>query len=634
MLEHALAAVRAGLAVFACEPGGKAPLGALCPEGVYSATRDEAVVRRWWGIEPNANPAASPASAGCMVLDVDLKGGGEAALWELEEKHGDLPRPWVVSTPGGGLHIWLKCEPVRNRVRHLGPGLDVRSAGGYVLLPGAVVDGKTYGVVSGHLAKAMATPAPDWLPALIGAPSTGKELVSEIDPAPPEVVLRAGEWLDGEVGGGRVAVEGEGGDAFTLSMAHKLRDFGLDPEQTLDLMLDRWNEHCEPPWEPEDLARKVANAYRYATEPPKGLQQGALGAPEGALRAVALRHRGKYAGLGWDDLEHLPKPEWLVPGFLPKQGLSLVAGQWGSYKSFFALALALSIASGRDPLQLGVRDAPGKVLYVAREGSVGLRMRMKAFVATHELPPPVGLRLVPAMPLLMDDDDLGEFLTAQPGPYDLVVLDTYATATAGLDENSAQDIGRVVRTLEGMADMWRGNLMLVHHMDKGGKGVRGSTVLPGAMDTIVMLSRAGGKQAEAQVIKQKDGPDWPTPRTFHAELVETPDGETLALCAQRRGEVDSEREQSRQAEAAVARKIGDRARLQDARIFEVAKQALESCATSYGIRQLSTIVATELGEPADLVRERLRSVAAKGVLGAMIVQTDGKGRPTYFKAQS
>lgn len=59
------------------------------------------------------------------------------------------------------------------------------------------------------------------------------------------------------------AVEGAAGDETTLFVANKVLDYGVPESDAVDLMLDHWNERCQPPWAPDDLAVKVGNAARY-----------------------------------------------------------------------------------------------------------------------------------------------------------------------------------------------------------------------------------------------------------------------------------------------------------------------------------------------------------------------------------
>jgi hypothetical protein len=73
-----------------------------------------------------------------VVLDVDSRAGGSESLAKLQRANGPLPRTARWCTGGGGMHIFFRYrdgEEMRNSAGLLGPGLDVRGEGGYVVVP-------------------------------------------------------------------------------------------------------------------------------------------------------------------------------------------------------------------------------------------------------------------------------------------------------------------------------------------------------------------------------------------------------------------------------------------------------------------------------------------------------------------
>ena len=111
---------------------GKVPLSA---NGLKDATTELSRVDQWWRQTwPDANVGIR-TGAGLLVLDVDPPDGDDS-LHELEREHGELPRTVQVVTGGGGAHYWFKTdEPIRNSAGRLGPGIDIRGDGGYVVAP-------------------------------------------------------------------------------------------------------------------------------------------------------------------------------------------------------------------------------------------------------------------------------------------------------------------------------------------------------------------------------------------------------------------------------------------------------------------------------------------------------------------
>ena len=77
--------------------------------------------------------------SGIVVLDVDTpRHGGDESLAFLEEKHSAVARyATMVLTGGGGTHYFFKHPGVKvpNSAGRVGPGIDIRGDGGYVLVP-------------------------------------------------------------------------------------------------------------------------------------------------------------------------------------------------------------------------------------------------------------------------------------------------------------------------------------------------------------------------------------------------------------------------------------------------------------------------------------------------------------------
>jgi hypothetical protein len=124
-----------GWPVFPCN--GKIPLIKGWPE---AASTDVDQIASWWqdATQSNIGIVTGPRS-GLLILDIDGP-IGEASLVDLMERHGELPETLTAKT-GKGFHFYLKYPAdaiIRNDVgRRLGPGLDVRGIGGYVVAPGS-----------------------------------------------------------------------------------------------------------------------------------------------------------------------------------------------------------------------------------------------------------------------------------------------------------------------------------------------------------------------------------------------------------------------------------------------------------------------------------------------------------------
>ncbi|NGO73977.1 bifunctional DNA primase/polymerase, partial [Streptomyces boncukensis] len=114
-------------------------------------------------------------------LDLDVKNGIDSlsALEHLaEEREFAIPRTTTVLTPSGGRHLWLRGPSdttVPNSAGRLGPGIDVRGLGGYLVGPGSVTVRGAYRLAPGSQSRAPA-PVPARLLPLLSPP---------LPPAPP-----------------------------------------------------------------------------------------------------------------------------------------------------------------------------------------------------------------------------------------------------------------------------------------------------------------------------------------------------------------------------------------------------------------------------------------------------------------
>ena len=181
-LWSALAAADLGWHVFPCVPGAKRP--ALRENWQDLATTDPDRIRSWWARQPyNIGIACGPS--GLVVIDLDvaheaaaadgtgpgLDGpvSGTDALRRLCRAHGErYPKAtYTVDTPSGGTHLYFTAPatPVRNSAGRLGPLIDIRADGGYVVGEGSRIGGRGYAARGGVLP--LALPLPTWIARLL-----------------------------------------------------------------------------------------------------------------------------------------------------------------------------------------------------------------------------------------------------------------------------------------------------------------------------------------------------------------------------------------------------------------------------------------------------------------------------------
>jgi hypothetical protein len=238
--------------------------------------------------------------------------------------------------------------------------------------------------------------------------------------------------------------------------------------------------------------------------------------------------------LSISELKNLPDPEWLIEGLLPEKSLSLIFGQPKNGKTFIALSEAMHIAAGRD--WFGRKVKQGVVIYVAAEGSNGLKLRIPALQAYHKFPDDTPFYTVPLGVNFGTNKDVLELVgiireTVGNQPVALVVVDTLAKSMPGLDENAAVDMGRVIAQCEWLRDELGCAVMPIHHEGKDAtKGARGNTALPGAVDSAQHVCRVKDKGNGTDIVvvtntAQKDAAE-ADPILF--DLIEVAGDETRA----------------------------------------------------------------------------------------------------------
>lgn len=200
-------------------------------------------------------------------------------------------------------------------------------------------------------------------------------------------------------------------------------------------------------------------------------------------------------------------PEWLIDGILPRAELCVIYGESGSGKSFLSLDMAAAITRGTD--WRGMATLPGAVVYVCAEGAGGFKTRLKAYAKAHR----VGLGDLPAVvsdaPNMLQATDVAELTQAilKWGRPDVVVIDTLSATTPGGNENSGEDMGRVVGHCKFISKKTGALVCVIHHSGKdASKGARGWSGLRAAADAELEVTRNGDFRA-LSVTKMKDGED-------------------------------------------------------------------------------------------------------------------------------
>lgn len=210
------------------------------------------------------------------------------------------------------------------------------------------------------------------------------------------------------------------------------------------------------------------------------------------------------------ELSLLPAPKWQVKKHITQNSLNIMFGESGQYKSFAALDMALSIASGV-PFIENYPVTKGKVVYLASEGAGGIKKRAKAWLMDRELDETDDFILIPESFDFTGEDRAKEVVeligiidSYYTGGIDFLVIDTVARNFGGGDENGSKDMGTFIKSLDALRLRYKCSVMGVHHCGKDhSKGARGHNSLRGACDTIIEVS-GSGNGCKLSCVKQKD----------------------------------------------------------------------------------------------------------------------------------
>lgn len=204
----------------------------------------------WWAIDCG--------KSGLLVLDDDrgTKPQAVESLAALEREHGALPSTFTVKTMRGGFHRYYAGSTKNTISDKLGPGLDAKSLGGYVVAPCC----DAYTIIN----HAPVEDAPAWLVERLGRPSERPaEPTAPLDPKlidQPHAINRAFDYLKNHAD-----VHEGGRNNAVAAAARRLHDLGISLELCIELLTDHLPVF--PPVPSNEMWTTVRSSYRSAVLP-------------------------------------------------------------------------------------------------------------------------------------------------------------------------------------------------------------------------------------------------------------------------------------------------------------------------------------------------------------------------------
>ena len=493
----------------------------------------EAVAAYFAGHDGNLATTFPPS---IVVLDLDRKDGkdGVAALDKLSAKLGVVMPPTLTArTPNNGEHRFYRLPAGFVLKNHTGelddeyPGLDVKTAGGYVVSEPSVIPEGAYSFDRGVL-KLAELPIPVVQGLLDRERATKPKFVN-----------------DGEerriLAGGR--------DNTLASMAGSMRHVGFGVEAIRAALHVANDKQCDPPLDESDVERIAASIGKYAPAPGPEVFGGPL--PEGALvRDAPLGATDRFKILSAAEVAALPRLEYIVDGVMPESGIGGVFGASGSGKSFLVTDLLVAMDEGTEWFGHKVlRPVPS--LYIGLEGQAGASKRVAALIANGRQCSNVKFLLTSLnIRDAAERAQLIESIKDQKLPFGCIVVDTLSRSAPGADENGPVDMSEIIVGLTKVQEAIGGTVLVVHHVGKDAtRGMRGHSSLKAALDFSIETLRDDAGNRSWRVDKNKDEGDGAA-HAFALRIVDVGGDATSCVIEQVDGAaVVFDREATRTAEA-------------------------------------------------------------------------------------
>ncbi len=504
-----------------CKKGAECMSAGKCPAWAYSKLT--AGEKR--PIPPGCGYGIATGSrSGFFVVDLDVKPekgvNGIVEFFKLAAAAG-CPIPVTHKTESGngrgGVHLRFRLPAgftVKNSQGKLGPGIDVRGEGGFIVGPGSPhKSGGVYTVIQ----DAPIADAPAWLlealqrttpkappaPAsgvVLSRPTTGNNLADAATmlrdnwPASRRHLAQLalvgacvrGGWSDDDIVDFVTAVCGERAKREQTVADTRAKSLGGEPYTGFD----RLKDHV--PGEVVDAARKLMGLSDELLDLPADFLAPSpapvtIAAPASAvqLRPAAL----SFSFGGWDAT---PAPvEYVIDGLITRASVNLLVAHGDSMKTWTLLSMILSIAGG----------APWLGRFPVKKGRVAFLDYENGRHETH--------RRIRLLTPGGGSEDLGyawgEMSLADPRTWEVIAalkldvlgIDSLAAGSGGVDENDAS-AARPLQYAKQLAETVGTSTLSIHHARKSNgqtdarEAVRGSSAIFAACDSVFRFSNEPG----------------------------------------------------------------------------------------------------------------------------------------------
>ncbi len=224
---------------------------------------------------------------------------------------------------------------------------------------------------------------------------------------------------------------------------------------------------------------------------------------------VAQERREKFRLVQVGEIAKRDPPNWIIEQLIPQADLAMIYGAPSSGKSFIALDLAFAVSTGFT--WFNRKSRKGSVVWIAAEAAGAMRNRVRAYGQARGIMLETTDLWVIEQPLsLMNDEDVNALthVVGQKSPT-LIIVDTLSAASGGANENSGEDMNKVLDNCRRLHAATGALVMLIHHTGKdASRGARGWSGLKGAVQTELLVEQNESSPVRVlHVTKQRDAQD-------------------------------------------------------------------------------------------------------------------------------
>ena len=204
-----------------------------------------------------------------------------------------------------------------------------------------------------------------------------------------------------------------------------------------------------------------------------------------------------------------PPVRFLIRDWIQESTVSLIVGPSNAGKSAVVLDMMCTMAAEAAPgesdftMWMNSKAKRRNILYIAGEGVDGVTNRVSAWEKHHRRE--VGDHLAFLEEAFRFDSPESSWVrlgqTVMTQGIDVVVFDTLAMMMTGMEENSNDDMGKVMAWLENFRRITGTTVLLVHHTTKSQDNItpRGASALTGAVASQILVTKRDPESLDRDV---------------------------------------------------------------------------------------------------------------------------------------